>query len=36
MSMSQGSVHVASQAGVGWIIFDRPPLNVVNARLNEV
>ncbi|MET0985563.1 MAG: enoyl-CoA hydratase/isomerase family protein [Steroidobacteraceae bacterium] len=33
MSMSEGSVQVERRAGVGWIIFDRPPLNVVNASM---
>jgi enoyl-CoA hydratase/carnithine racemase len=31
--MSQGSVHVESRDGVGWIIFERPPLNVLNASM---
>jgi enoyl-CoA hydratase/carnithine racemase len=33
MSMPEGSVHVRAEVGVGWIMFDRPPLNVINASM---
>jgi enoyl-CoA hydratase/carnithine racemase len=31
--MEEGRIHVSSDEGVGWIVIDRPPLNVISIAM---